>query len=137
MDVYHQVLAKLFEVTEGRATKSVDFKDLVRSIGFHGNYPDIFERLSREGWIAEDRKPNFVFITHWGISEVKKTSSANFAEKRERLPSEINKAIAETRELTALLEALSKDSSTENFDAAERKFQELAAAVERLRANFK
>ncbi len=56
MDVYHKVLVKLYEVTDGKDTQSVDFKDLVRTAGFLGNYNDIYDVMSSQGWISESKK---------------------------------------------------------------------------------
>ena len=49
MDVYQKVLVKLYEVTGGKDTQTVDLKELVKELGFLGSYPDIFSMLSRSG----------------------------------------------------------------------------------------
>ena len=135
MDVYHRVLARLYEVTDGKDTKTVDFKDLVKSLGFLGNYPDIFERLSGAGWIAEDKKADFVRITHWGVSEVKKSPAAP-NQSNNNLKSDANKAIAEARELGLLLEVLASDVSNDNLAPVERKIDNLKAVISRIKSNL-
>lgn len=137
MDVYHRVLAKLYEVTDGKDTKAVDLKDLVKSLGFLGNYPDIFERLSGAGWIAEDKKADFVRITHWGVLEVRKSSAATDGQSSGRnLKSDANKAIAEARELDLLLEILAADTSRDNLAAVERKIDNLKAVINQIKSNL-
>lgn len=137
MDVYQRVLARLYEVTDGKDTKAVDFKDLVKSLGFLGNYPDIFERLSGAGWIAEDKKADFVRITHWGVLEAKKSPAAAAANQSDNnLKSDVNKAQAEARELGLLLEIFSKDTSKDNLSAVERKIDNLHAVISQIKSNL-
>jgi phage anti-repressor protein len=137
MDAYHQVLARLYEVTEGKDTKAVDFKELVRGIGFHGNYPDIFERLSREGWIAEDKKADFVRITHWGISELKKSPGASVDQTQRALTVNTNKLIAEVKELGLLLEAFAGDKTMGNLTVMEKKFAAVSALLDQIKSDLK
>ena len=137
MDAYHQVLAKLYETTGGKENQSVDFKDLVRRLGFFGNYADIFERLSREGWIVEDAKSDFVRITHWGVKEVKNPSASGADKdlKQRTLESDANKAAAEAKELSLLLEVFARNTSAENLAAVQQKINDINGLLERLKAN--
>lgn len=135
MDAYQQVLARLYELTGGKDTKAVDFKELVKSLGFFGNYHDIFERLSGAGWIAEDQKADFVRITHWGVSEVKKSPVAA-SQTNQNLKSETNKASAEARELGLLLEIFSKDASKDNLAAIEKKVDALKEVISRIKSSL-
>jgi hypothetical protein len=135
MDVYHRVLARLYEVTDGKDSKTVDFKDLVKSLGFLGNYPDIFERLSGSGWIAEDKKADFVRITHWGVLEVKKSPVA-VNPPGSNLKGDSNKAIAEARELGLLLEIFAGDASKDNLTAVERKIDNLKTVINQIKSNL-
>lgn len=135
MDVYHRVLARLYEVTDGKDTKAIDFKDLVKGLGFLGNYPDIFERLSGAGWIAEDKKADFVRITHWGVLEVKKSPAAA-NQSGNNLKSDVSKAQAEAKELGLLLEIFSKDASKDNLGAVERKIDSLKDVINQIKSNL-
>ncbi|HEX8370682.1 MAG TPA: hypothetical protein VF604_19205 [Pyrinomonadaceae bacterium] len=136
MDVYHRVLARLYEITGGKDTKTVDFKDLVKSLGFLGNYPDIFERLSGAGWIAEDKKADFVRITHWGVSEVKKSPATAANQSNNNLKNDANKAIAEAKELALLLEIFASDASKDNLTTVERKIDNLKAVINQIKSNL-
>jgi hypothetical protein len=124
MDAYHQVLVKLLEETGGRDTKAVHFKDLVKKLGFHGNYFNIFQHLSQEGWIAEDPKADFVRITHWGIAEAKKAKSSDTTEVK-TVGENSAKCVAKAKEFVTLLEKFAKDSSKDNLKSAENSFSEL------------
>jgi len=75
MDVYQKVLLKLYQVTGGKDSYTVDLKDLVKGQGFLGNYNEIFQMLNGQGWIAETPKANYVRITHWGVKEAKKSGN--------------------------------------------------------------
>ena len=129
MDTYHKVLIKLLEATEGRETKPVDFRELVKQTGFLGNYPNIFDQLSQEGWIAEDRKADYVRITHWGISEAKKTLK-NESEGATPAASVENaqKCLAASKEFTGLLEAFAKKPTKAALKDLEKKFSDLEAS---------
>lgn len=124
MDIYQQVIVKLYEVTGGKESLAVDFKDLVKKLGFYGHYSSIFERLSQEGWIAEDRKADFVRITHWGISAAKKAQPSEGGEGK---ATSANAAACENlaKEFAALIGNFAKDASEENFKKAQNKFTDL------------
>jgi hypothetical protein len=128
MDAYQEVMVKLLEVTEGKDSKAVDFKDLVKKLGFHGNYGPIFERLSQEGWIAEDRKADFVRITHWGVAEAKKALKQAGGAVETPTSENASKCAATAREFATVLHNFAKDASKENLKKAENKFAELETA---------
>lgn len=129
MDVYQKVLLKVYEVTGGRDSQLVDLKDLVKKLGFIGHFADIAGRLSGEGWVAEDRKENFVRITHWGIAEAKK--SQNGGDKNLSAPAvsaNAQNGAAIAKELAVLLERFAANASEENLQKAQNKFTELETA---------
>ena len=137
LNVYHKVLQQLCEATEGKSSKAVDFKNLVKQMGFHGNYADIFQRLSGEGWIVESPKPDFVSITHWGVAEAKKSaSSAGSSNTNAEIKREANRAAAASKELTTLFEEFAQNVDKDNFPPIEKKFEELQAAVAQIRKNL-
>jgi hypothetical protein len=128
MDAYQKVMVKLLEVTEGRDTTTVNFKDLVKKLGYQGHYSSIFSFLSEQGWIAQD-KADFVRITHWGVAEAKKALAGAGGETPATVSSEnASKAAAAARDLAALLQTFAKDASKDNLKKAENKFSELEAA---------
>ncbi len=125
MDVYQKVLVKLLDVTEGKDSKSVDFKDLVRKMGLHGNYPAVFERLSQESWIIEDRKADFVKISHWGIAEAKKIIGVESGESEKAVSPNATKCATSAKEFANLLDNFAKDASKDNLAKLENKFSDL------------
>ncbi len=128
MDAYHEVLVKLLEVTDGKDSVIVDFKDLVRKAGLFGHYSNIFERLNQEGWISEDRRADFVRITHWGIAEAKKALKVGSGGVEKATSENATKGAATAREFASILEGFAKDASKENLKKAESKFIELETA---------
>ena len=135
MDVYHKILIKLFEVTGGRDSQTVDFKDLVKNAGFLGNYNDILEFLSSQGWIAETTKQNFVRITHWGVKEAKNSHTAA-PDALQAVKKEANQTISEVKELLIVLQEFASDASKEKFVQVEKKIAVLNSSVERLKSGL-
>ncbi len=136
MDVYHQVLAKLFEETGGSDSKAVDFADLVKKLGFHANYNPIFKELSVNGWIVETSKADWVKITHWGIGEVKKSQSGLTGGDAQDLKKDANRLLAESRELVALAENLAGEATKDNFSKFEKKFSQINSLINELKSKF-
>ena len=135
MDVYHKVLLKLYEVTGGKDSATTDLKDLVKNQGFLGNYNDIFQMLSGQGWIAETQKLNFIKITHWGVKEVKKTGGDQ-PDKSQILRKESARIASETKQFLILLEEFALNTSEENFGQLERKFSEINSAIGKLKTSI-
>ncbi|MGC2237273.1 MAG: hypothetical protein WA584_14010 [Pyrinomonadaceae bacterium] len=136
MDVYHKVLIKLYEVTGGKDTQTVDFKELVKAQGFHGNYDEIFQMLNGQGWIVETPKANYVKISHWGVKEAKKSASGDGeADDSQELKKTANRLIKDTKEFVILLEEFASDASKEKFGQVEKKFGELNSSIAALKEN--
>jgi hypothetical protein len=133
MDAYQKVLTKLFEATGGKETEQVDFKELVKSIGFLPSYPDIFQQLSRQGWIAETTRADVVKITHWGVKEAKKLSAGS-ADGPKLARKEINKIISEVRELEVFLEEFANGMLEDMRIKSADKAQAIADSIRKLKA---
>lgn len=137
MDVYQQVLHKLYEITGGKDSKTVDFKDLVKKLGFHAHYADIFTRLSNEGWLIETPKADFVRLSHWGAAEAKKTSSPSNVESAVESDDDSAEMLATAKELTKLIENFRlKNSTPDDFASVRRKFEELRGFVDNIEKRF-
>lgn len=132
MDVYHKVLAKLFEATGGRENEAVDFKELVKKEGFLPSYADIFQHMSRQSWIAETSRADVVKLTHWGLTEAKKSASSG-EDSGQALKRDATRVLSEARELIAVLEEFAADPSRDSIVKAERNADAIAAAVRKLR----
>ncbi len=53
MDVYHKVLARIYEITDGVETAEVDLQDLLKREGFYPSLQSISEHLTNESWFKE------------------------------------------------------------------------------------
>lgn len=138
MDVYQKVLVKLHEVTGGKDSQAVDLKELVKGLGFLGNYPDIFKQLSRQGWIAETRRPDVVSITHWGVKEAKKAGGGGGAESESMkiVSKETERLKSDVKQFAIMLDEFSSDKSAETFQNLEKTFSQLTDAVSKIKANI-
>jgi hypothetical protein len=134
MDVYHRVLNKLYEVTGGKESETVDLKELVKKEGYLGSYPQIKEHLSGQSWITETARVDAVKITHWGVKEAK-NSQTGVSDDSQAVKKEINRTIADTRELVIFLEELANDVSKENISKAEKKLGEINTAIQKLKSS--
>ena len=134
MNVYHQVLVKLYEETEGKSGKAVNLMNLAKTLGLHGNYTDIFEHLNVAGWIAEASKADWVTITPWGVKEARKAlenpGGANDA--RQQIVRHSNLAASLAKELSVLLETQAQNPEAD-FAQASRKAVDLQAAVAQIK----
>lgn len=135
MDVYHKVLLKLYQVTGGKDSQTVDLKDLVKGLGFLGNYQDISQMLSGQGWIAETTKLNYVRITHWGVKEIKKFDGGE-TNTAQLVKNETIKLVAEARQFIILLEEFSTDVSKDSFAQVQKKLNEINLAINKLQTNI-
>ena len=134
LDLYHKVLAKLYEVTEGKDSQAVNLKDLVKSQGFLGNYPDIFQFLDSQGWISETAKADYIRITHWGVKEAKKSQS-NEPDALADLKKEANHLVKQTREFIITVEEFAVQTSVENFKQIEKQVEGIKSTLVRLKEN--
>lgn len=127
MDIYHQVLQKLFEETGGKENKPIDFPALVKKLNLYGYYPDIFRHLNDAGWIAESQKRDFVGITHWGVMEARKLEKGA-ADNVQELIREANRATSLAQELAECLQEFVQNKA-ENFNKSAEKFAELQKTI--------
>ena len=134
MDVYHRVLVKLYELTGGRESETVDLKELIKKEGYLGNYPQIKEHLSGQSWITETSRVDAVKITHWGVTEAKKSQKGG-TDDSAAVKKEINRTIADARELIIFLEELTNEVSQENIAKAEKKLAEINSAIQKLKSS--
>lgn len=135
MDAYHKVLAKLYEATNGKETETVDFKELVKSIGFLPSYSDIFQQMSRQGWIAETPRPDVVKITHWGVKEARKFAQSDGAVDQSS-KKEANRVLAEARELVVFVEEMVQSPSSDSVSKAEGRAQAIIESLRRLKSSL-
>ena len=129
MDVYHKVLARLFEITGGKETVDVDFVDLLKKEGFFAAIDDIREYMSTEAWITESSKRNFVRLTHWGVAEARRSGTGPQNDSRSK---DAAKVAAGARELSVLCDELARSFGAEKLRLAEAKVQEISSGLRKL-----
>ena len=132
MDVYHKILVKLYEVSDGRDSKKVDFADLVKKEGFYPSYKDIYKQMSQSGWIAEAGRTDVVNITHWGLMEAKKVLAGGGDSSKE-LEKRFNRLKANSKEFLVTVEDFGSDMNSESLQQVRDKFDEVENAISKLK----
>jgi hypothetical protein len=135
MDVYHRILGKIYEITDGKQTESVDLLELVKQEGFLPSYEDISRQLNRSGWISDSGRGNKVKITHWGVKEAKKASAGTVDSGREvrKLATRLQEEI---KELLVMAEELASDVTESKLKLVEKQMGSVAKVAEELKANI-
>lgn len=111
VDVYHNILGRIYEATKGDTKKLINLIDLIKQAGFSGAKDDIFEFLSHEGWIVDAPTPGHIFVTPWGVEEHKRFSARSQPDKQKLIEDavrESNKAASTAREMADALEEYAK-----------------------------
>ena len=132
MNVYQKVLVKLYDATDGRETKAVYLKDIVRDLGFYPSYSDIFTQMSRDGWLTETKRSDEVNITPWGIREAKKLKAGNVVDQRD-VDRGAKKIQASVKDLSVMVEELLAEVSTENLDSLDEQISVVEKRIKELR----
>ncbi|MHB1046477.1 MAG: hypothetical protein ACYC4P_10725 [Thermoanaerobaculia bacterium] len=132
LDVFHQVLAKLLEAAGGDPRQMVPFVEVLKQEKLFGSVDTITTRLQSEGWIADAPKKDHVFVTTWGVEELRRTNAATVTAKQAepKNAAALRAAAEKARALAATLEELaaSTDGTAAQRKAKARKA--LAAATE-------
>jgi hypothetical protein len=135
MDVYHKVLTRIYEVTDGKETADVDMNDLLKREGFYPSRDDIITHLSNEGWVTSGGRQYEIRITHWGVAEAKK-AMANLPDKKQLAEKAANNLLTGSREFVIMLEEFAAGPSKEKFKTIDKRYSDLGAFIERLRSNL-
>ncbi len=131
MDVYHKILTRIYEITDGKDSVEIDLNDLLKQEGFYSNIDNILQHLTTESWVAETPRPRVVKITHWGSAEAKRVLTNTPDVKRE-VTKEANRLLAEARELIIMLEEFAATPSGANFKTIQKKIEDLQAITGRI-----
>lgn len=131
MDVYHKILTRIYEITDGKDSVEIDLNDLLKQEGFYSNIDNILQHLTTESWVAETPRPRVVKITHWGSAEAKRVLT-NTPDVNREVTKEANRLLAEARELIIMLEEFAATPSGSNFKTIQKKIEDLEAITGRL-----
>ncbi len=135
MDVYHKVLTKIYEVTGGKETVSVDLIDLLKKEGFYSNIENIDKQLGDEGWVSGTTRKYTVKITHWGIAEAKRVLT-DAPDKASEIEKSSARLLADSRELVIMLEEFAAAASKEKLDNIEKRVSELNGRIGKIREHL-
>lgn len=135
MDVYHKVLTKIYEETGGKDSVDIDLTDLTKREGFFPSLDDITKFLTGESWVTETPKRYVVRITHWGVSEAKKTL-VGAPDKLQLIERDSKRAVSDLRETLVMLEEFAGSPDAKKFDVIRKRFDEIAAALTRIEKNL-
>ena len=101
LDVFHQVLARLHDAAGGNPRQMVSLVDVLKQEKLFGSIEMISGRLHAEGWIADAPRQDHIFVTTWGIEEVRRSASP-------AAPAAAAPKAAEPKNAAALRDAASK-----------------------------
>lgn len=135
MDVYHKVLLKIYEASGGRDSVDVDFVGLLKREGFLPSLDSIKEQLKGESWMTDSPKPNHVRITHWGVMEARKAAGGSTSDSN-KLTQGSNRLLAESHELSTMLEKFAATPSADSFSKIQKKLSEMNAIASDISNNL-
>lgn len=140
LDVFHQVLARLYEVAGGNPKQMVSIVDVLKQEKLFGSVDMILDKLHAEGWIADASKKDHVFVTTWGVDEIRRTvtPAAAPAPPATKAPAPKNaaalrEAAGKARELAAALDELATGAGgtgTQRKAKAKKALAAVASAVD-------
>ena len=70
LDVFHQVLKRLYELAGGNPRQMVSTFDVLKQEKLFGSAEMILNKLHAEGWVTDAPTRDHVYVTTWGIEEV-------------------------------------------------------------------
>ena len=146
LDVFHQVLKRLYELAGGNPRQMVSTFDVLKQEKLFGSAEMILDKLQSEGWITDSSKKDHVYVTVWGIEEVRRVSAPApaavvpaAAAPTAPKPAEpknagaLREAAAKARELATTLEELAAGAGgtgAQRKAKAKKALATVAAAVE-------
>lgn len=135
MDVYHKVLAKLYEVSEGRETVDLDLSDITKQLGYFPSRDQIAAQMMQDGWVTETARKYVVRITHWGVSEAKKTAK-NSGKDNDAAKKSATRLVSNVRELLVAAELFADKLSGDELKLVEKHLAEVTALAKNIRSEL-
>ncbi len=134
LDVFHQVLAKLLEAAGGDPRQMVPFVEVLKQEKLFGSVEMITTRLQSEGWIADAPKRDHVFVTTWGVEELRRTNASTMTpaakQAEPKNAAALRAAAGKVRALAATLEELAASTDGTAAQRKARAKKALSAATE-------
>jgi hypothetical protein len=75
LDVFHQVLKRLYDLAGGNPRQMVSVVDVLKQEKLFGSAEMILNKLHSEGWVTDAPTRDHVYVTTWGIEEVGRLSA--------------------------------------------------------------
>jgi hypothetical protein len=135
MDVYHKVLAKLYELSEGRETVDLDLSDITKQLGYFPSRDQIAAQMMQDGWVTETARKYVVRITHWGVAEAKKTAK-NAGKDSDAAKKNATRLVSNIRELLVAAELFADKLTADELKLAEKHSAEVAALIKTIRSEL-
>ena len=148
LDVFHQVLKRLYELAGGNPRQMVSTFDVLKQEKLFGSAEMILNKLQTESWITDASKKDHVYVTIWGIEEVHRmgapapapaaavhagTTPAAPKPAEPKNAGALREAAAKARELATTLEELASGAGgtgAQRKAKAKKALAAVAAAVE-------
>jgi len=135
MNVYHKVLTKIFEISDGKDTVDVDLVDLLKKEGFYSNIDNISKQLKDDGWITETARKHTIRITHWGVAESKRVLSDS-PDKVNELDKNANRMLGEVRELIIMMEEFAAGPESKKLDNIDKRLSDIRERSKTVRSHL-
>ena len=134
LDVFHQVLKRLYELAGGNPRQMVSTFDVLKQEKLFGSAEMILNKLHAEGWVTDAPTRDHVYVTTWGIEEVLRVSAPAAAKPAEpKNASALREAAAKARELATTLDELASGAGgtgAQRKAKAKKALAAVAASVE-------
>ena len=139
LDVFHQVLLRLYELAGGNPRQMVSVFDVLKQEKLFGSAEMILRKLQAEGWVADASKADHVYVTTWGIDEVRRVSAPAPAAAKPAEPKNagaLREAAARARELATTLDELATGAGGTGAQRKAKAKKALAAVTAAVEAAF-
>ena len=72
LDVFQQVLKRLYDLAGGNPRQMVSVVDVLKQEKLFGSAEMILNKFHTEGWVTDAPTRDHVYVTTWGIEEVRR-----------------------------------------------------------------
>lgn len=148
LDLFHQVLKRLYDLAGGNPRQMVSVIDVLKQEKLFGSAEMILNKFHTEGWVTDAPTRDHVYVTTWGIDEVRRlsapapapataasggTTSAAAKPAEPKNAAALRAAAAKARELATTLEELASGAGgtgAQRKAKAKKALAAVSAAVE-------
>lgn len=135
MDVYHKILVRIYELTDGKDSVDVDMSDLLKREGFYPSIDSITQHLLDESWITESKHKNVIRMTHWGAAEAKRVV-ADLPDRKQLVEKDAARLLSESKEFVIMLEEFAASPDGDKLSTIEKRHADLTPLIKRIAQNI-